>query len=785
MIISPPFVRPRNAGESDLSWVNRMMPVDINRDFPLNRHASWHGGVHVLHTDRHEEGYDRIEFVRAIADGEVVSFRTPSSTDKRDTFPLNYNGRTDDGYVLLKHETDIGENCCVVYYSLYMHLRERLDPAIRDGARVWRKDRIGQSGTVDNVNAFHFEVFCDNENMLKLTGRTTPELDITRDGRTDTLYGDIHFYLPPNTHFYESVSDAASPGTDHLNLVHTSTGPLFVSMTFEKGDCTMVTRRQNTTTEALFDAVGEPLLNTDVAQNDDTAKYEYNLYRTARRLYPQNPSAGFELLRFGRVVSAEYESLTPADAPLWRTVSFPGGTGMVNLAAPAIKKFSDADFPHWTGWRMVDDDTDNNSQCNSPLIAGLQDSEHFSDLSSRLVSHFPLEWNAATFDQRYAWLKTGFIRSDFVRTDSFTLSQNLADRIFSIGSFNWRFPGQSIRSDDVRAMSEEDYGRLKSHASALCFDTGTLGSDRVWHFHPQAFITHFRKCCWLSKSELKQLIPRNALRMAGRNDYRWEAITYRDGVGSVADSIRTHINRTMQKHLITTPLRIACFLGNGIQETGWLGTMEEGFRYTETNPRTHQVIQRYNIWYYPWYGRGLLQLTNPENYFDYFSFRGRASPENIRNTLVNEYSRLYTHRNLRYPDNHLSDTENHVPEDIIQWRNNVSSDLHEAASSAGFYWVARDMATYADAEHVLERCSVAPRRSGIKIYYRSPAFWQASAAVNLPSQIHNEHYQGLHGFDTRCCVYGSAIAVLTEQKFPDSNNIPVNEKPESEQIRRE
>ena len=153
MIISPPFVRPRNTGESDTSWVSRMMPVDINRGFPLNRHASWHGGIHVLHTDRHEQGYERIEFVRAIADGVVVSFRHPSATDRRDAFPLNYSGRTDDGYVLLKHETDIGENCSVVYYSLYMHLRERLDPAISSGVRVWRKDRIGQSGTVDNVNA--------------------------------------------------------------------------------------------------------------------------------------------------------------------------------------------------------------------------------------------------------------------------------------------------------------------------------------------------------------------------------------------------------------------------------------------------------------------------------------------------------------------------------------------------------------------------------------------------------------------------------------------------------
>lgn len=488
MIISPPFIRIQNAGERDASWVNRMMPVDSRRGFPLNARASWHGGVHVTHTDTTSQP----GMVRAIADGEVVSFRAPSSTERRDAFPLNYNGRTDDGYVLLKHKTDIGENCNVVYYSLYMHLMGQLAPSIRDGARIWRKDPIGQSGMVDNVNAFHFQVFCDNENMLKLTGRTTPELDISRDGRTDTVYGDIHFYLPPGTRFYESVPDATSPDTDRLNPVHTSTEPLFVSMVFEKGDCSMVTRRQNTTTATLFDMVGESLVNTDASQTDDVRRlglrYEYNLYGTACRLYPQNPSAGFELLRFGRIISTGHETLTPASAPLWRTVSFPGGTGMVNLASPDIKKFSDADFPHWS---------------------------------------------------------------------------------------------------------------------------------------------------------------------------------------------------------------------------------------------------------------------------------------------------------LRYTDNHLSDTENHVPENIIRWRNNVSSDLHEAASSAGFYWVARGMAPYADNEHALERCSINTRGNGIKIYYRSQAFWRASAAVNLPNQVNNGQYQGLNGFDARCCVYGSAIAVLTEQKFPDSNNTPVNEKPESDQLRRE
>lgn len=747
MIISPPFIREQNAGDSEDSWVNSMLPIDATRSFPLNADGSWHGGVHVTHTDKTHHP----EMVRAIADGVVVSFRKPSGTDKRDAFPLNYNGQTDNGYVLLKHETAIGsgDSGSIVFYSLYMHLRDRLDPAVAEGARIWRKDPIGMNGMVDGVNAFHFQVFCDDENMLRLTGRTTPGLNIATDGRTDTIYGDIHFYLPAGTPFYEQISDAGSPDTGNLNKVHTSTEPLFVSMTFENGSCTMVTRRKNATSDFVYDTVGDPLVDTDNIKHDDDDKpvgYEYSLYRTACRLYPQNPSAGFELLRFGRVINTEHETLTPASAPLWRTVSFPGGTGMVNLASPDIKKFSDADFPHWTGWWMVDDDTDNNSQCNSPLIADVQKSGHLSELGDKLVCHFPLEWNAATFDQRYAWLKKG--------------------------------------SEDVPAMSDTDYSKIKEHASALCFDTGELGTDRLWHFHPAAFISHFRKCYWLSKSELKQVVPRNVLRMVRRNDYRWEAITYRDGSGSVADNIRTHINRAMQKYLITTPLRMACFLGNGIQETGWLGSMEEGYRYTETDPRTHQVIRRYNIWYYPWYGRGLLQLTSPINYFDYFSFRGHIYPENIKSALIREYNRLYSQKNLRYTDNHLSDAENNVPEDIILWRNNVSSDSHEAANSAGFYWVARDMAPYADNKHVLERCSVNTRGNGIKIYYRSPAFWQSSAAVNLPGQVGNTEYQGLNGFDARCCVYGSAIAVLTEQKFPDNNNNPVNEKPESDQLRR-
>lgn len=737
MIISPPFIRVINAEISDADWVESMMPIDTRRNFPVNASASWHGGIHITHVDRIDnEHHERIEYVRAIADGVVVSFRKPSSIEKRDTFPLNYNGGTDDGYVLLKHETEIGEDCNIVYYSLYMHLIDKLDPAIKAGEKIWRKEPLGQSGMVDNTNAFHFQIFCDDTNMLKLTGRTALELDITSNGRTDTLYGDIHFYLPPGTVFYERMPENNSSETTGLSRAHISTEPLYVSMSFAKGDCSMITRRKNATSIAIYDEVGEPLVNIDAHPNDNSPgmelKYEYNLYNTSMRLYPQSPSAGFELLRFGRIINTEQETLTPASAPLWRTINFPGGIGIVNLALPEIKKFSDADFPHWMGWQMIDDDIDNNSQCNSTLITELRRNGSFSDLHSKLICHFPLEWNSATFDLRFSWLKAG--------------------------------------SDDEPALSEDDYNRIKDHASALCFDIGELGSGRLWHFHPVNFISHFRKCCWLSKQELKQIVPRNVIRQARRNDHRWEPIAYRDGVGSMADNIRCHLNKAMQKYLINTPLRITCLLGNGIQETQWLARADE--------------VGASQLWYYPWHGRGLLQLTSPGNYFDYFSFCGRSYIENVKTNLSREYNRLYANRVLRQSDNHLSDTENNVPLNIIEWRNDIRSNGYEIVNSAGFYWISKNMAFYSDAEHELERCAIRTN-SGTKIYYRSRAFWKACASVNLPGQINNPNYQGLNGFNDRCCVYGNAISVLTEQKFPDIHQNFRNEKPESNQLRRD
>ena len=110
---------------------------------PMHR---WHGGVHL---------YGGGEPVRAIADGTVVAFRFAAQSETYGEL-----GAYDTGFVLLRHETQTGENTTVVFYSLYMHLasqaslaadrlvqlppwlRQSTGPAVRRPAnqRVWRKD---------------------------------------------------------------------------------------------------------------------------------------------------------------------------------------------------------------------------------------------------------------------------------------------------------------------------------------------------------------------------------------------------------------------------------------------------------------------------------------------------------------------------------------------------------------------------------------------------------------------------------------------------------------------
>jgi hypothetical protein len=118
----------------------------------------------------------------------------------------------------------------------------------------------------------------------------------------------------------------------------------------------------------------------------------------------------------------------------------------------------------------------------------------------------PFEWEKSTIDARYKWLMAG------LPWEQCTPEKTAI----------WQIPGTNESKDRI-LMNEKDYDRFKQHAEALCFDSGALGSGKVWHFDPRGFIEHFRKCGWLNKIDLSRIYSTTAEKT--REKYR-KSINY-------------------------------------------------------------------------------------------------------------------------------------------------------------------------------------------------------------------------------------------------------------------
>ena len=494
MIISPPFLPVRSAAQLDADWLMTAMNGGIpgQGGYPVSFNLGWHGGIHLdapmLENSRVSQA------IRAIADGKVIYVRQPTPRPPSpipDDHPLNYRGGwTSDGCVIIKHETEIGATADgvatkVTYYSIIMHLNSIVH-AVRKNQPIYRKDEIGQAGYIYNAtNKIHFEIICDDDNLKKLTGRSTGKLDISKDGRTDAVYGEMYFHLPTGAPVYAEhplpqLAVAHKSASVPLSPKFTTTEPMIVGLRYAGGEGAVNQRGDAVVSSYQLDGktIGTALREADA---------EYNLYTSANKIskaYPDGaepaPSAVYELLRFGRVINTTQETLTPADVPHWREINYPGGSGWVNLNATGITKFSDADFPHWQGWQLIDDDTDLNSLCNSATIKGWLDEDHdgevdpnealsrlsndkIQDRLKRTICKFPTEWEQATMDARWEWLTE-------------ESPENLAP------------------------ISKEDFLRLREHIETLCFwEEANIGiSSKHWHFQPREFIRHMRLCGWLS-----------------------------------------------------------------------------------------------------------------------------------------------------------------------------------------------------------------------------------------------------------------------------------------------
>ncbi|STQ43002.1 Protein of uncharacterised function (DUF3289) [Ewingella americana] len=132
----------------------------------------------------------------------------------------------------------------------------------------------------------------------------------------------------------------------------------------------------------------------------------------------------------------------------------------MDVSSPTVNAWTDADFPDWAGWALIDDDATPDGQCNSATVKKAREKQDVD--FTRFICKFPLEWDFASFDTRFSWLKA---------------------------------PNDS----QPEPMSEKSYSELKEHAKALSFfDKLPVGTQnelagQVWHCDPRGLMIQLQK----------------------------------------------------------------------------------------------------------------------------------------------------------------------------------------------------------------------------------------------------------------------------------------------------
>ncbi|TDG17214.1 hypothetical protein EYW47_38680 [Paraburkholderia silviterrae] len=551
--------------------------------YPVAFDRRWHCGVH-LSPDMHGA-------VHAIADGDVVAYRVCQHAIG--------SGASHAGFVLLRHATDTGDGRKLTFYSLYMHLlplaeyhtfgydgrglpdflhkptgqvaQGQVTPAAAGGGhKVRRKDIIGYLGRYQGLVYLHCEVFMmpgDFDAYFGHTqlGNTSPSTPATLD-----YWGHTYYTIPAGQQFF-----ALPPGTDAHNKLHgikfevgqtgTNAQPLVVETYFSKG------AKYTNVWSVAADGSRTLLTDQPVAEAD----YEYDLYKRATALYGTCPSDGYEMLRFGRILSTP-AILSAAASATWIQVTYAAGQqGYINISNAAIKKLSDADFPSFMGWQKV-------SEGNTPFSSdGLCDIDALRKLVKDAADSERPTVSTATTEVQKADTLSSYVRGhDGVR-------QALRGFICHAPS-EWDSTGNATRyarlldEGGFYHGNEQGYNKFLNYLKEIQFwdVTGLPPGEKLWFFHPLAFIRHFRRCGWLSLKELATTLPRHSSLNAGGNiswseaKRRWQSGS--QTAGFMPPKIGIEVNRMWRKYGFSTTRRQTHFLAQVFKETSALRSTVEG-----------------------------------------------------------------------------------------------------------------------------------------------------------------------------------------------------------------
>lgn len=609
MVISPPFLPLPIAGETEAQWFARAMNpqpakaagVDASEgSFPVSALFMWHNGIHLMAPP----APGGVLPVRAIADGKVIYLREPTKSITDAKHPQNCSPNdagpcwTDNGCVILEHNTDIGTAGEVatsfVYYSLTMHL-SALDPAIKLNASIYRKDIVGQAGNIYGRTAdIHLEICCDDIQLKRLIGRDpvwVPPFDRAgpkSDGRTDAVFGDLLIYLPATT-----ATSATEPKTSDIplrsqpGLSQTLGKAQWVSIRYEKG-------------QGYIGSLDEDGGAIGIVQK--AIDFEYDLYNLACALHKKaaphiqqgqsSPSAWYELLRFGRNLGPDK---LPGNAAHWREIPTANGTMWADLNSLGTFKFSDADFLPVADWNFFSDDADYLDQrCDSAnLQRWIRDPNPQNEdrhkpghlpmrigeaqIKTRLrraICKFPTEWDGSTFEVRHRWMLDP--------------------------------------KKNEHAGTKEQWAEFLRYGAAMCLpNLPSAYLNAQWRFHPTEFIEVMRRVGWMSKNEFFQCIPR----YPNYNLANQPAVALTQGVNNVITvenaSARmgpylNSLNRMARKFSINSSRRLTHFLAQVTLETA---------KWTQT---ISPMMQRMEEWYF-----GQPQKNNPMVQY-YSAFYGRG-----------------------------------------------------------------------------------------------------------------------------------------------------------------